>query len=107
MPSLCFILLMIKLHKITFVTMRITILSLFLFISFSSIAQNFYLFIGTYTNKGSKGIYVYRFNAATGTAEWVSNTDSAANPSYLAIAPNQKYIYAVNETHGGNGGNVS
>lgn len=87
--------------------MRISILSLLLFISFCATAQNFYLFVGTYTNKGSKGIYVYRFNAATGAAEWVSNTDSVANPSYLAIAPNRKYIYAVNETHGENGGNVS
>lgn len=87
--------------------MRITFLSLVLFISFCANAQNFNLFIGTYTNKGSKGIYVYRFNAATGTAEWVSNTDSAANPSYLAVAPNEKYVYAVNETHGANGGDVS
>ncbi len=87
--------------------MRISFLSLFLFISFCAAAQEFYLFIGTYTAKGSKGIYVYRFNAATGAAEWVSNTDSAANPSYLAIAPNHKFVYAVNETHGDSGGNVS
>jgi 6-phosphogluconolactonase len=87
--------------------MRISFLSLLLLISFCATAQKFYLFIGTYTNKDSKGIYVYRFNAATGTAEWVSNTDSAANPSYLAVSPNEKYIYAVNETHGDNGGNVS
>ncbi len=87
--------------------MRITILSLILLISFCASAQKFYLFVGTYTNKGSRGIYVYRFNSANGTAELVSNTDSAANPSYLAVAPNEKYVYAVNETHGENGGNVS
>ena len=87
--------------------MRIIILSLISFISFCASAQKFYLFVGTYTNKGSKGIYVYRFNAANGSAELVSNTDSAANPSYLAVAPDEKYVYAVNETHGENGGNVS
>lgn len=87
--------------------MRITLLSLALLISFCATAQKFYLFIGTYTNKGSKGIYVYRFNAATGNSEWISNTDSATNPSYLAIAPNEKYVYAVNETHGDYGGNLS
>jgi len=87
--------------------MRITILFLILLISFCASAQKFYLFVGTYTNKGSKGIYVYRFNSANGTAELVSNTDSAANPSYLAVAPNEKYVYAVNETEGENGGNVS
>jgi 6-phosphogluconolactonase len=87
--------------------MRLSILFLLLFISFYATAQNFYLFVGTYTTKDSKGIYVYRFNASTGTTEPVSNTDSAANPSYLAIAPNQKFVYAVNETHGGTGGKVS
>jgi 6-phosphogluconolactonase len=60
-------------------------------------AQNYYLFIGTYTSGGSKGIYVYNFNAKTGETKWVSNTDSAANPSYLTIAPDGKHIYAVNE----------
>jgi 6-phosphogluconolactonase len=60
-------------------------------------AQSFHLFIGTYTNTGSKGIYVYRFDAATGKAVWVSNTDSSANPSFLRISPNGKYVYAVNE----------
>lgn len=87
--------------------MKLTFLSLILLASFCATAQKFYLFAGTYTNKTSKGIYVYRFDAATGTAVLVSNTDSAANPSYLAIAPNEKYLYAVNETHGDSGGNVS
>ena len=87
--------------------MRISILSLLFFVSFCATAQKFYLFIGTYTSKDSKGIYVYQFDAATGAAKWVSNTDSSENPSYLAIAPNEKYVYAVNETHGDDGGKVS
>lgn len=70
-------------------------------------AQEYFLFAGTYTGSGSKGIYVYRFNAATGAAEWVSNTDSSNNPSYLAIAPNKKNLYAVNETGGEQPGAVS
>jgi 6-phosphogluconolactonase len=77
------------------------------FLSLCCSAQNFYLLIGTYTQKGSKGIYVYRFNNATGKAEWVSNTDSAASPSFVAIAPNAKYVYAVNETGGKKPGTVS
>lgn len=70
-------------------------------------AQTFTLFIGTYTGSGSKGIYVYRFDANTGKAEWVCNTDSATNPSYLAISKNGKYVYAVNETGGKTPGSVS
>ncbi|MGI8634488.1 MAG: lactonase family protein [Segetibacter sp.] len=78
-----------------------------LFLSFCCSAQNFYLLIGTYTQKGSKGIYVYRFNTTTGTAEWVSNTDSALSPSFVVIAPDEKHVYAVNETGGKNPGMVS
>jgi 6-phosphogluconolactonase len=83
------------------------LLILLLSSSLPGFAQNFFLFAGTYTGSGSKGIYVYRFNAGTGTAEWVSNTDSSNNPSYLAIAPDGKYVYAVNETGGKQPGAVS
>ncbi len=60
-------------------------------------AQDFYLFVGTYTSGKSKGIYVYKFNSKNGEVEYVSNTDSSANPSFLAIAPDGKHLYAVNE----------
>jgi 6-phosphogluconolactonase len=76
-------------------------------ISLGSTAQNMHLFVGTYTNSGSKGIYVYRFNAATGKATLLSNTDSVVNPSFLAISPNHKFVYAVSETNGKNPGKVS
>ncbi len=70
-------------------------------------AQTFTSFIGTYTGSGSKGIYVYRFNASNGNLQWVSNTDSASNPSYLTISANGRYVYAVNETNKENPGRVS
>ncbi len=87
--------------------MRPILLFIFSIAFFVCKAQNFNLFIGTYTGTGSKGIYVYRFNAANGKAYKVSNTDSANNPSYLAITADAKYVYAVNETHGNNPGSVS
>ncbi|MBA4139276.1 MAG: lactonase family protein [Segetibacter sp.] len=87
--------------------MRLTFLCLLLVTSVYSIAQSFYMFVGTYTSKGSKGIYVYKFDASTGKAEWLSNTDSIVNPSYLAIAPDKKHIYAVTETATNNTGSIS
>jgi 6-phosphogluconolactonase len=80
--------------------MRKFLLVTSLFFSFYCSAQDFYLLVGTYTQKGSKGIYVYRFNTSTGKAELISNTDSAANPSFIAIAPDKKHLYAVSETGG-------
>lgn len=83
------------------------LLFLFLSFSFSCFSQDYFLFIGTYTGSGSKGIYVYRFNAKTGAAQWVSNTDTAANPSYLALAADGRHLYAVNETGGEAPGHIS
>ncbi|HEX6168131.1 MAG TPA: lactonase family protein [Chitinophagaceae bacterium] len=55
-----------------------------------------FLIIGTYTAGSSDGIYVYKFNTETGENSFVSSVKTS-NPSYLAISPNKKYVYAVNE----------
>jgi len=55
------------------------------------------LFIGTYTRTGkSKGIYIYDFHTDTGKAV-INNVIEAENPSFLAISPDRKFMYAVNE----------
>ena len=59
-------------------------------------AQENYLLVGTYTGKKSEGIYVYKFNTTTGAMEKVSSVFTE-NPSYLALHPHQKFLYAVNE----------
>ncbi len=74
---------------------------------FNGNTQSFFLFASTYTNKGSKGIYVYSFDAKKGITNPVSNTDIADNPSYLAIASGGNFLYAVNETGGDKPGGVS
>ncbi|WP_349352381.1 MULTISPECIES: lactonase family protein [unclassified Flagellimonas] len=56
------------------------------------------LFVGTYTDGDSEGIYTYSFDANTGE---LSNQKLAAkltNPSYLAISEDKKNLYAVQET---------
>ena len=87
--------------------MRLNILFLFMLLSGVANSQHMFLFIGTYTNTGSKGIYVYKFDPKTGKAEQVSNTEGVVNPSYLTVAQNGKYVYAVNETNGDHPGQVS
>ena len=85
-----------------------TLAPFLLLILFASCSpQKYYLFIGTYTNTTSKGIYIYDFNSATGEATPIWNTDSVTNPSYLTISNDQKYVYAVNETNGANPGRVT
>jgi 6-phosphogluconolactonase len=63
------------------------------------------LLIGTYTTGTSKGIYVYRFYAETGRLAYLNEIDDVKNPSYLCVADNNKFVYAVNET--GKKGEVS
>ncbi len=87
--------------------MRAILFSLLLFLTVSADAQTNFLFVGTYTDSGSKGIYVYKFDEATGKATWISNTDSVVNPSYLVVSPDHKNVYAVNETGRDHPGNVS
>jgi 6-phosphogluconolactonase len=66
-----------------------------------------YLLVGTYTDGSSKGIYVYKFNSTTGDFDSVSMIKTP-NPSYLAISPDEKFVYAVHEiAKGGNGGEVA
>ena len=70
--------------------------------SLSIFAQNadYALYIGTYTRKTSEGIYVYRFNAKTGELTPLSITKQIANPSFLAISPNKRFLYALEGQNG-------
>jgi len=64
------------------------------------------LLVGTYTNTGkSEGIYTYSFNAKTAETALKTITKGIENPSYVAISPDKKFVYAVNET--GNTSTVS
>lgn len=87
--------------------MRHVLLCLLISIPLLANCQKSFLFIGTYTGSGSKGIYVYTFDASSGKAVWVSNTENVVNPSYLAIAPGGSLLYACNETITANEGGIS
>jgi 6-phosphogluconolactonase len=54
-------------------------------------------FIGTYTGQDSKGIYAYRFHPATGRLTPIGLVAETENPSFLALHPNHRFLYAVNE----------
>ncbi|MDR0582312.1 MAG: lactonase family protein [Prevotellaceae bacterium] len=56
---------------------------------------------GTYTgNTAGEGIYVYEVNAETGDARQLFVAGNIINPSYVALSPDKKYLYAVNEFGG-------
>ena len=77
---------------------RSIFLSIALMMQLIAVAQDANLLIGTYTQKGSKGIYLFHFDTATGKAVEISHTDSAKNPSFLTISKDKQNVYAVNES---------
>ncbi len=87
--------------------MRYFLFCLSFLLSFYANCQQYYLFIGSYTSTGSKGIYVYTFDASNGNVEFVSNTEGIVNPSFLTVAPDGRFIYACTETRTENAGSIS
>jgi 6-phosphogluconolactonase len=55
------------------------------------------LYVGTYTSSTSEGIYVYRMDQLSGALKRLGSAKSE-NPSFLAIDPRKRFLYAVNET---------
>lgn len=55
------------------------------------------VYFGTYTRDGSEGIYVSKFNTATGELGEPTLAAKIDNPSFLSIHPNQRYLFAVSE----------
>ncbi len=55
------------------------------------------VYIGTYTQGPSKGIYLTRLDLGRGTLQPVTLAGEVANPSFLAAAPKGMFLYAVGE----------
>jgi 6-phosphogluconolactonase len=73
-------------------------------------AGDLLVYVGTYTDTTSKGIYVAHFNPASGALSAPQLAVSTTNPSFLAITPDARFLYAVNEinSYGGqSSGSVS
>src|SRR4051812_28649223 len=65
--------------------------------------SNVDLYIGTYTDRPanpdrtSRGIYLGRFDPVTGLLSEPVLAAPAHTPSFLALDPSQRYLYAVSE----------
>lgn len=75
-------------------------------------SKSFIMYVGTYTEDGSKskGIYAFRYDANSGQITPVGLSAETTNPSWVTVAPNGRFVYAVNELskyQGPNSGGVS
>jgi 6-phosphogluconolactonase len=64
-----------------------------------SAPHKYLVYIGTYTEEGSasKGIYAYRFDPSTAELTSLGLAAQTVNPSFLAVHPSHRFLYAVNE----------
>src|SRR3954468_13101702 len=59
--------------------------------------NNFVVYVGTYTDSGSKGVYSFRFDAKTGSFGSLELAATSDNPSFLVVDPSHRFLYAANE----------
>src|SRR5512143_1482829 len=57
----------------------------------------FTVYVGTYTDGTSRGIYRFTFDPAAGTASEPVLAAQAQSPSFLALHPSGRFLYAVGE----------
>src|SRR2546423_2279594 len=102
--SRCYLQVVIRILLLTFLATTVA----------SAAAANgkYIFYVGTYTQEGSKskGIYAYRFDAATGQSTPLGLAAETTNPSFVALHPNGRFLYAVNELpnyKGPNSGGIS
>lgn len=61
-------------------------------------ARTLPFYVGTYTSgKKSEGIYFYELDLLSGELRHRATTSGVVDPSFLTLAPNRRYLYAVNE----------
>ena len=61
--------------------------------------HKYFVYVGTYTAKTqSKGIYLYEFYTDTGKLTSKGLAAETADPSWVVVHPNGKFLYAANES---------
>jgi 6-phosphogluconolactonase len=56
------------------------------------------VYLGTYTDNGSQGIYQCELNLKDGSLSAATLAGESSSPSFLAFHPNKNFLYAVNES---------
>src|SRR5207244_2990367 len=59
--------------------------------------EKMWVFVGTYTGAKSKGIYRLEYDPATGKLGEAQLAAETKNPTFLAVHPSHRFLYAVSE----------
>lgn len=74
----------------------IIVLLLLIYGNKQAFTQSSTLYVGTFSERESKGIYVYDFDLQTGDTKLLQTLDHLKSPSFLALHPNQRFLYTAN-----------
>jgi 6-phosphogluconolactonase len=55
------------------------------------------VYVGTYTNHGSKGVYAYTFDSKKGALTSIGLVAETESPAFIALDPRRNFLYAANE----------
>src|SRR6185503_8573423 len=69
-------------------------------------ADSMSVYIGSYAKAADPGIHHFKLNLSSGALTAAGGTSGVANPSFVAISPDKKFLYAIGETGGKKGGAV-
>ena len=80
-------------------TFRLVFAGVLLIAGFASAQgqEKYRVYLGTYTGEASKGIYQCELNVKDGSLSPATLAGETASPSFVALHPNRKFLYAVNE----------
>lgn len=73
-------------------------------------AEKMTVYVGSYADVKADGIHQYTLDLTSGALSKAGATSGVANPSFVAISPDHKYLYAIGEVgsfNGKKGGAVS
>ena len=87
---------------------KLFILFITIFSCLQLYAQHTYVFFGSFNwEKETEGIYVYELNTQNGKLSKIASVSGISNPSFIALSPDGKYLFACTESKTKNGGSVS
>ncbi|MFN0020458.1 MAG: lactonase family protein [Pirellulaceae bacterium] len=80
-------------------SLRLSLAAVLLLAASSQAQEKYRVYVGTYTDNVSKGIYQCELNLKDGSLSAATLAGETTSPSFLAFHPNKKFMYAVNENN--------
>lgn len=65
------------------------------------------VYVGSYAKESEQGIHHFKLDVASGALTAAGGASGVGNPSFVAVSPDKKFLYAIGESGGKKGGAVA